>query len=308
MQQFSALQDSQLKAAWLTIGAFDGVHVGHQTILREITAGAHAKGSPAVVLSFDPHPIEVLRGPLESFYLSSLQEKTKWIADLGVDALITQPFDRQVAQTSARDFVLKLKKHLDLNQLWVGEDFALGHNREGDLPTLRSFGDELGFDVKIVAAVELDGDIVSSSRIRKLVAEGEVEAAKALLGRPYTLTGKVVRGKGRGASIGIPTANLEIWPKRAVPAEGVYAGWAEVQGKRWAAVTNIGVRPTFEDKLLAPVVESHLLDYDGGEFYGEDFGLDFVTRLRAEKRFSGVDELLAQIKKDIQRARELLAD
>jgi riboflavin kinase/FMN adenylyltransferase len=308
MQQFSALQDSQLKAAWLTIGAFDGVHVGHQTILREITAGAHAKGSPAVVLSFDPHPIEVLRGPLESFYLSSLQEKTKWIADLGVDALITQPFDRLVAQTSARDFVLKLKKHLDLNQLWVGEDFALGHNREGDLPTLRSFGDELGFDVKIVAAVEMDGDIVSSSRIRKLVAEGEVEAAKALLGRPYTLTGKVVRGEGRGASIGIPTANLEIWPKRAVPAEGVYAGWAEVQGKRWAAVTNIGVRPTFEDKLLAPVVESHLLDYDGGEFYGEDFGLDFVTRLRAEKRFSGVDELLAQIKKDIQRARELLAD
>jgi len=308
MQQFSALQDSQLQAAWLTIGAFDGVHLGHQTILKEITAGAHAEGSPAVVLSFNPHPIEVLRGPLESFYLSSLQEKAKWIADLGVDALITQPFDQQLAETSARDFVLKLKEHLDLKQLWVGEDFALGHNREGDLPTLRAFGDELGFEVNIVRAVEMDGDVVSSSRIRKLVAEGELAAAKALLGRPYTLTGKVIRGEGRGASIGIPTANLDVWAKRAVPAEGVYAGWAELQGKRWTAVTNIGVRPTFEDKLLAPVVESHLLDYDGGEFYGEDLGLDFVARLRAEQRFSGVDELLAQIQKDIQRARELLAD
>lgn len=308
MQQFFALQDTQLKTAWLSIGAFDGVHVGHQKILQEITAGAHAVGSPAVVLSFNPHPIEVLRGPLESFYLSSLQEKVKWIEELAVDAFISHPFNHQVAHTSARDFVLQLKEELDLRQLWVGEDFALGHNREGDLPALRRFGDELGFEVKVVKAVEKDGEAVSSSRIRRLVAEGDVAAAQSLLGRAYTLTGKVVKGEGRGASIGIPTANLEIWPKRAVPASGVYAGWAEVQGKRWAAVSNIGVRPTFEDHLLAPVVESHLLDYDGGDFYGEDLRLDFVARLRAEKRFSGVDELLAQIRKDIQQSRELLAD
>lgn len=307
MQQISALKDSQLEAAWLSIGAFDGVHIGHQKILQELTAGAHAVGVPAVVLSFTPHPIEVLRGPLESFYLSSPQEKANWIAELGVDVLISHPFNQQVAQISARDFVLQLKEHLDLRQLWLGHDFALGHNREGDLPTLRRFGEELGFELHSLDAVEKDGAVVSSSRIRQLIAKGEIEAARRLLGRPYTLVGEVVRGVGRGASIGIPTANLKIWPKRAAPASGVYAGWAQVEGQRWAAVTNIGVRPTFEDELLAPVVESHLLDYDEEEFYGAEFGLEFIARLRAEKRFSGVEELLDQIHKDIVHARQLLA-
>lgn len=306
MQHFKSLQDAKLEAVWLSIGAFDGVHVGHQKILKELTAGAHGVGAPAVVLTFDPHPVEVLRGPLESFYLSTMDEKAAWIAELGVDALITQSFTLEFSKTKAEDFVRRLKQQLGLSQLWVGHDFALGHNREGDLAALRRFGVEMDFEVRALDAVEAEGEVVSSSRIRRLLAVGDVELTAGLLGRPYSLNGKVVRGVGRGSSIGIPTANLEIWAKRAVPASGVYVCWAQLGERRWGAVTNIGVRPTFEDKLLAPVVESHLLDYDEGEFYEQDLHLEFLARLRAEQRFSGVEDLLAQIHKDIERARDLL--
>jgi riboflavin kinase/FMN adenylyltransferase len=308
MQPFSSLQESNLKSVWLTIGSFDGVHIGHQKILKDLVAAAHADGAPAVLLTFDPHPVEVLRGPLDSFYLSSHEEKAEWVSEMGVDALITHPFNLEVSQISAQDFVQNLKDELDLKQLWIGHDFTLGHNREGDISKLQQLGAQMDFSVQVTEAVQVAGGAVSSSRIRKLVAAGDVKTAQRLLGRPYTLTGEVVRGEGRGSSIGIPTANLGVWPKRAMPDSGVYAGWAEMNGKLLQAVTNIGVRPTFEDQLLAPVVESHLLDYDGDEFYGEELRLHFVARLREEKRFSGVDELLEQIQKDIQAARKLLAD
>jgi riboflavin kinase/FMN adenylyltransferase len=168
-------------------------------------------------------------------------------------------------------------------------------------------GQSLNYEVQEVGAVEKDGEIVSSSRIRKLLEQGEIERAARFLGRPFALPGKVVRGVGRGRSIGIPTANLEIWPKRAVPAPGVYVCVAWLGERKWPAVTNIGVRPTFEDELLAPVVESHFLDYDGEDFYGQNIRLEFLTRLRDEQRFPNVDALTTQIQQDISEARKIFA-
>lgn len=307
MQLYNSLQAARLEGTWLTIGAFDGVHLGHQKILSELTAGAHARGAPAVALSFFPHPVEVLRGPRRAFYLSSPEEKIELLEELGLDALVVHPFDALVAQTPARDFVEQLKQQLDLKQLWMGHDFALGHNRQGDFPTLQRFGAEMGFELHPVEAVELDGAPISSSRVRALLSEGKVEDAARCLGRPYALGGKVVRGAGRGASIGIPTANLDVWPKRAVPASGVYVCRAHIRGRIWGAVTNIGVRPTFEDQLVAPVVETHILDYAGDSLYGRQLRLEFLARLRDEKRFSSVDALIAQIQKDVEAGREHLA-
>jgi riboflavin kinase/FMN adenylyltransferase len=308
MQQFASLQDAQSKNAWLTIGAFDGVHLGHQKILSDLTAGAHANNAPAVVLTFYPHPAEVLRGPRNNFYLMTPEAKAQQLELMGVDILITQPFSMEFSTTSARDFVTQLKDRLGLDQLWVGHDFALGHNREGDFATLQKFGAEMGFAVHPVSAVEFDGEPVSSSRIRSKLAAGDVNAAARLLGRPYSLAGEVTGGAKRGRSIGIPTANLALWEKRAVPASGVYVTWATLDDKRYGSVTNIGVRPTFEDKLLAPVVEAHLLDYDDDEFYGQTLRLDFISRLRGEQRFAGVDELVAQIHRDITAGRLVLSE
>jgi riboflavin kinase/FMN adenylyltransferase len=307
MQPFGSLQEAHFKNAWLSIGAFDGVHLGHQAILKNLIAGAHAVGAPALVLSFFPHPAEVLHGPLETFYLTSPEEKAKQIEALGVDALITQTFDLEFSHTSARDFVEMLSAQLGLRQLWVGEDFALGHDREGNVAKLRKFGTDIGFEVQMVAPVEVDGEVVSSSRIRKLLADGEVKEAGRLLGRDYALSGEVVKGAGRGVSIGIPTANLKLWPKLMVPASGVYVCGAELRGERWGAVANIGVRPTFEEQLETPIVEALLLDYEGEAFYGETLRLEFLVRLRDEQKFEGVEALQAQIEKDKARARGILS-
>ncbi len=308
MQHFASLQAAHIHNAWLTIGAFDGVHLGHQQILKQLTAGAHAKGAPAVVLTFAPHPEEVLRGPRSRFYLNTPSQQAEQLAALGVDVLVRQPFTKETAATSAGDFVQLLKEHLGLEQLWVGHDFALGRNREGDFATLQTLGAQLGFSLHPVPALELDGAPVSSSRIRALLAEGDVSAAARLLGRPFALGGEVVAGAQRGRGIGIPTANIAVDEKLALPANGVYVTRARLGGQEWGAVTNVGLRPTFADGTLAPVVEAHLLDYAGAEFYGQQLELDFLARLRAEQRFDGVEALLAQIRQDIEAARELLTN
>lgn len=306
MQQLPSLQGAQLSKTWLTIGVFDGVHLGHQKILKDLTAAAHAHGAAAVVLSFYPHPVEVLHAPVHYFYLSSPAGKAEHIAALGVDTLINQPFSPTLAHTPARDFVYLLSNRLGMQQLWVGHDFALGHNRAGNIPALIEFGKEMDFTVHPVDPVRLNGEIVSSSRVRTLLGEGNVDEAARFLGRPYSLDGEVTGGAGRGRGLGIPTANLALGNKRALPASGVYVTWATLGNRRWGSVTNIGVRPTFEDQPAAPVVETHLLDYDGDEFYGEILRLDFITRLRAEQKFSGVGELLAQIQRDIEAGRLVL--
>jgi riboflavin kinase/FMN adenylyltransferase len=305
MQLFSSLDNIHADGIWLTIGSFDGVHRGHQEIIRRLADGAHAHAAQAVVLTFYPHPAVVLRGSNGPFYLSSPNERAEIIGSLGIDIVILQRFDRHLADTSARDYVMKLKERLGLRQLLVGHDFTLGRGREGDIPTLRKLGEELGFEVEVHQPVLLDGQVISSSQIRSALTSGNVERAHQLLGRPYHLTGEVVTGDGRGRKIGIPTANLNPWSEQLLPAAGVYACQAQIRDKIFRAATNIGIRPTFDGSSTLMHVEAHLLDFKG-DLYGQKVQLDFLARLRGEQKFPDVQALVAQIQDDIARTRQLV--
>lgn len=305
MQYYTSLDGVRLQDAWLTIGSFDGVHRGHQAILRKLVAGAHAAGAPAVALTFYPHPATVLRGRNGPFYLTSPEERAELISALDVDVVITHPFDRSVAALSAGEFIDRLHRALGLRQLLVGPDFALGRNREGDIETLRTLGKLHGYSLRTAAMVRVAGEIVSSSRVRRCLDEGDVYMAARLLGRPYWIAGEIVPGDGRGRTIGVPTANLDTPIDRAMPRVGVYACWAVFDGVSYPAVTNIGVRPTFMEQQVAPRAETHLLDYHG-DLYGKQARLEFVERLRDEQRFPSANALVAQIQADIRQAKRIL--
>lgn len=306
MQHFFALDNVHLEGVWLTIGSFDGVHRGHQEIIRNLTAEAHQNGASAVVLTFFPHPAEVLRGRNFPFYLTSPEEKAEILGDLGVDVVITHPFNREVAATPAAEFMKQLHRHLGMRHLKVGYDFALGRNRTGDVQALSEIGKTLGYTVEQIPPFMWDDQVVSSSRIRFLLGAGQVVEAAQLLGRNFSITGKVVLGDQRGRTIGFPTANLDPWQMRAIPAAGVYVCRTAVDGIAYDAVTNIGVRPTFEATPVPPRVEAHLLDFNGN-LYGTSLKLEFITRLRGEQRFTSVNELITQIHRDVEAARQILA-
>jgi riboflavin kinase/FMN adenylyltransferase len=306
MQLYSSLDNTYADGVWLTIGSFDGVHRGHQEILRRLVAGAHAQCASAVVLTFYPHPAVVLRGSAGPFYLATPDERAALIGSLGVDSVILQRFDRQLANTSARDFVLKLKQRLGLQQLLVGHDFTLGRGREGDIPTLTKLGEELGFKVVAHQPVLQDGLVISSSQIRSALTAGNVERAHQLLGRPYRVSGGVVSGDGRGRTIGIPTANLNPWSEQLLPGVGVYACQARFGDQVFPAATNIGVRPTFDNSTTVQHVEAHLLDYQG-DLYGQVIQLNFLGRLRGELKFPNARALVTQIQDDIGRTRQVYA-
>jgi riboflavin kinase / FMN adenylyltransferase len=298
----NALEDIHLPGAWLTIGSFDGVHRGHQELIRNMVRGAHQVGSPAVVLTFYPHPVVVLRGLKGPYYLTTPDERSTLLKDLGVDAVFTLAFDLQMAAITAEDFMARVNIHLSPKQLWVGNNFALGRNRQGDVPTLRLIGERLGYQLNVVAPVVLDGETVSSTMLRQLLLAGDVEQAVRGLGRFYALGGEIIHGDGRGRGLGIPTANLAVWPEQIIPEYGIYACWAWVDGKRWPAVTNVGVRPTFESNDSRPRVEAHILDFDQ-DLYGKRLRLEFVTRLREERRYSSIEALMDQIALDIKDTR-----
>ncbi len=307
MEHVTDLSDIQLESCDLTIGSFDGVHVGHQALTGKMVAHARQNGNPAVVLTFFPHPSVVLRGRKPAFYITRPEEKAELLGELGVDFVITQTFDEELSNVSAEDFVDLLLRHLNFKDLWIGEDFALGHDREGDRIFLAEQGQKLGFKLHVVAPVFMAGEVVSSTRVREALRSGDVGRVETYLGRPFMLPGKVVSGAGRGKGLGIPTANLEIWDQRAYPRSGVYACLARIEDdqKRWKTVTNIGIRPTFENNQSEAVVEAHLLEYEG-DLYGKRMELEFVARLRDERKFPDAETLLARISRDIQRAHTIL--
>lgn len=308
MKPYHSLDEVHLKGTWLTIGSFDGVHLGHQSVVKQLVEQAHVHGAPAAVITFHPHPALVLGKRIGPYYLTEIEERIALLEALGIDAVIVHPFDLQVARLSAETFMQRLKDALDVQQLWVGHDFALGHNREGDVARLREIGKKLDYQLHLVDAFTLDGEVVSSSRIRRALAEGEVGIARRLLGRYYTVEGEVIPGDARGRLIGIPTANLSIWKERFLPQGGVYACFAEYGGKWFQSVVNIGVRPTFDGRSTRVHVEAHLLDF-AEEIYGEKLKLFFVARLRAEQRFDTANALVDQINKDIKQAKQnLLAE
>jgi riboflavin kinase/FMN adenylyltransferase len=286
----------------LTMGKFDGLHLGHQQLIDSTIERARTLGLSSVVLTWEPHPNAVLRPDQPLELLTSLEEKTELIARHGVDLLIVAPFTAETKATSADAYMRQIVAALPLRELWVGEDFAMGRGRAGDVASLKAIGQELGFSVGTVPIVGGDSP-TSASRVRELLRAGNVEGAVALLGRPFGLRGVVVEGDKRGRTIGFPTANMAISPDHVLPADGVYACKVYLNGAGLPAVTNIGVRPTFNG--LRRNVEPHLIDWSG-DLYGRSIRVEFLQRLRGEQKFSGIDALVAQIERDVARARELL--
>lgn len=292
------------KASVVTIGVFDGVHRGHQHLVRQLVDFATDQRQASCVLTFYPYPDTVLRGLRKGYYLTLPDVKANLLGELGVEVVVTHPFDDNVRHIRAQTFVEKLLSSLNMKSLWVGADFAMGYEREGNVHFLREASKHHDFDLRVIDLMDAGNEHVSSSRIRNALAAGDVEEAARLLGRPHRVPGTVVLGAGRGKAIGIPTANLSFPEEQAIPRQGVYAAWANTELGRVPAVVNIGVRPTFDGSGNV-TVEAHLLDFDMN-LYGQELNLDFVAHLRDERRFEGVSTLVAQIEMDIQQARQLL--
>jgi riboflavin kinase / FMN adenylyltransferase len=305
MPHYLSLEETQLRNTWLTIGIFDGIHLGHRAILTRLVEGAHAAGEPAAVLTLHPHPAVILGGQTDFTYLTPPDEKAALLGDLGVDVVITLPFSRELASETAEEFMRRIVRTLGLRHLVVGYDTALGRGREGDAARLAELGQGLGYSVEVVEPVVQGGKIISSSAIRAQVREGAVAQAAAELGRWYPVSGPVVHGDGRGRHINIPTANIDYPVEKLIPANGIYATWAWVGGERYAAATNIGINPTFTPDKTAPTVEAHLLDFDH-DLYSQEVKLEFAARLRDEMKFPSVEALLEQIHADIAQVRKIL--
>ena len=306
MQTFHDLPTPPIKKpTFLTIGNFDGVHLGHQRLIINMVTAARETDGLAGLLTFDPHPLTVLRPDVSISQLTSTAERSEILTALGLDFLVILPFSRDTAKKSAHAFIQDLLTHISVHELWIGPDFALGRGREGDVGRLRALGEMLGFSAQVIPPFTWRGTAVSSSRVRGLLTEsGDVAPAAELLGRPYQIWGKVYRGAQRGRTIGFPTANLAIPDDRLTPAFGVYACWAWREDRGYPAVVNVGVRPSFDNGPSS--IEAFLIDFNG-DLYGESMGLSFVQRLRGEKRFADIAALTAQIGRDVTAAREILA-
>lgn len=294
----------------VTIGAYDGVHLGHRHVLGVLGDMAAPRSLDTVVVTFDRHPATVVRPESAPLQLTDLAQKLELLASTGVHTTVVVPFDMARANEAAEDFVTEvLTGALGARLVVVGRDFHFGHGRKGNVALLSDMGDRLGFDtVGISLEDDGTGEVVSSTRVRALVAAGDVRAAGRLLGRHHQVRGTVVAGDGRGgAELGVPTANVAIPPGVAVPAPGIYACFYErPDGSRHPAAVSFGFRPTFAGDDDAPLLEAHLIGFSG-DLYGEEARVSFVERLRAEERFDSVPALVAQMRADVERAGELLA-
>jgi len=293
----------------VTIGAYDGVHLGHRALLRDLSERARAEGLSTVVVTFDRHPASVVRPESAPRQLTDLQQKLDLLAACGINRTLVVPFDAERANETAEDFVKEvLVDTLEARLVVVGEDFHFGHGRKGNVALLTELGKEYGFEVVGVGLTGDEEDAVSSTRIRTLVTAGDVEGAAKLLGRPHEVRGEVVHGDGRGGpELGFPTANLQISEEIALPADGIYAGWfIRPDGAQHMAAISVGRRPTFyEPGETSVLVEAFLLRFEG-DLYGEVGRVAFVGRLRDEMKFDSVDALITQMGQDVADAEALL--
>jgi len=287
----------------LTIGVFDGVHLGHKYLISQLMEHARQEELLGGVVTFRQHPQEVLSPRTKLPFLTDLGQRTNLLKNEGVDAIITLSFTGEVAQLSASQFVSLLKRYLRMRGLLIGPDFALGRDREGKPDVLRRLGQDMNFSVTVIPHIIINGEVVSSTAIRKALADGDMKRVLNLIGRPFSLHGRVITGTGRGLGLGFPTANLNIGPKQALPAEGVYATRAYIDDKAYQSMTNIGKRPTFGDNQRT--VEVHILDY-GNELYGRKLKIDIIKRLRGERQFDSIEELKKQIAEDVKQGRAIL--
>jgi len=286
----------------IAIGVFDGVHLGHRHLIEYLKRQALVKDHLAGVVTFANHPQQIISPKIPLSYLTSLEEKISLLHQLEIELVVPLTFNQELAQLPARQFIQLLQKHLKMKGVVVGPDFALGRGREGDVFALHSMGKEMGFTMDIVAPKEIEGEMASSTNIRRALADGDILKAAKLLGRPFSLKGRIVHGVERGTSLGFPTANLEANSDQALPSDGVYITRAYLNNSPYPSVTNIGKRPTFGQGERT--IEVFLLDFIGG-IYGEELEIELLERLRDEKCFSDPTELKDQIGRDVERAREL---
>jgi len=313
MKRYRSLGDLPLGGGRrvVAIGTFDGVHAGHQRIIGRAIEIAKERGLPAMALTFEPAPISVLRPEIHTTVLTQLPMKTQLIQALGVDELLVAPFTRGFARLRADRFAeMLMSAPVHADAVVVGENFRYGHGGVGTAESLKAFGYRRGVRVEVPEIVTSDdGKPISSTRIRRLVATGQVDAVIPLLGRPHSVEGVVVPGDQRGRTLGFPTANLEIPANSAVPSRGVYAARAVLSTGRLAAAVNVGVSPTFTaaDRDARLRIEAFLIDHDGAELYGQPMRIEFLQRLREERRFPSAEALVEQITADVARTREVVA-
>jgi riboflavin kinase/FMN adenylyltransferase len=294
---------SPRKDTVLTIGVFDGVHLGHKYLISQLKEHARQQGLLSGVITFHRHPVALLSSRTTLPYLTDLATRNSLLKNEGVDYVIVLSFARELAQLSARDFVIMLKKYLRMRGLLVGTDFALGRNREGNIATLRKLGQEMDFSVTVVPPIMIDGRVVSSTSIRNALAKGDTESVLNLTGRPFSLHGHIISGTGRGQGLGFPTANLDIDPQQALPEDGVYATRAYIDKKAYKSMTNIGQNPTFGGTKRT--VEVYILDYHDN-LYGRELKIDIIKRLRRERKFDTAQQLEKQIAEDVKQGRAIL--
>lgn len=289
----------------LTIGVFDGVHLGHRYLLDHLTARARENGCLSCVVTFKTHPEKVLGRRATLPWICTLQERVRLLKAAGVDVVVPVTFTREVANLAARDFVILLKQHLKMCDMVVGPDFALGKGRKGDPEYLRSIGEELDFRVEVVRPARLGSEVISSSAIRQLLAEGEIKRVEQMLGRFFHLEGRVTLGDQRGRALGFPTANLKVQPEQAMPRDGIYASITRYGENQWRSVTNIGIKPTFGGQKRA--IETFIFDFNG-DLYGRKIRVELAARLRDEMKFNGPGELVAQMHRDVEKAKQVLEE
>ncbi len=294
---------SSNKESVLTIGVFDGVHLGHQRLISELLNQAKKRKMISGVVTFRHNPEKLLSHHNKLPFLTDIEERLDLLKQEGVSMIIPLSFTPELAQLSARRFVTLLQKYLNMCGLVVGEDFALGKEREGNTDNLKKLGRSMSFDVIVVPPLAINGETVSSTTIRKALAAGDMLKVRELTGRPFNLTGKVVTGYGRGVSLGFPTANLEIASEHVLPPDGVYAGRAYINGNVYPSMVNIGKNPTFG--VNKRTVEAYLMNYHG-DLYGSDLQLDIISRIRGEKKFDSIDELKRQVAEDIRQGKKIL--
>ena len=289
---------------WLTIGSFDGLHLGHQSLIERVKQMAAKDGARSLVVTFEPHPRVFLQQISGRYYLTDPQEKKDLLTRIGLDLVLVLPFNQGLSLLSAEEFIARLAGSFDLRGLVVGPDFVLGHNRSGTLPVIAEICRAKEIGMITAEPFCLDGEPVSSRKVRAALQEGRMRDASRLLGRPYRVIGMVAVGKKRGTKLGFPTANQIPHEQKLLPKYGVYATWAYINGSRYQAVTSVGVRPTFEETDI-PNIETLLLDFDDN-IYGRELIVDFIAYLREEIKYSNAADLIQQIDADKADAKRIL--
>ncbi|MFC2013703.1 bifunctional riboflavin kinase/FAD synthetase [Chloroflexota bacterium] len=296
-------QLSPKKDTMLTVGVFDGVHLGHKYLISKLKEHAKQENLLSGVVTFRQHPQEVLAPKTKLAFLIDLAERIYLLNNEGIEAIVALSFTRELAQLSPRQFISLLQQHLRMRGMVIGPDFTLGQNRKGNIDALSALGQDMNFSVAVVPPLMTNGEVVSSTAIRNALADGDLKKVRNLVGRPFSLHGRVISGVGRGIKLGFPTANLGINHRQALPAEGVYATWAYIDDKAYQSMTNIGKRPTFGG--IEHTIEVYVLDYHD-DLYGRELKIDIIERLRSEKKFDTEEELKKQIAEDIKQGRAIL--